>query len=444
MKNGPVAFIFETRIDYLNLYCLNLKVYVNAQFIVFQTFEDVLNALKNNSPDLMLIGLEDQDDPQDKMDRLDLVIGKKSSPPLSFVVGESKKRHKNFSIYDQTVPVKDVVSSIAKKMGITAKYMSELDLGEYYPIASRYILPGWQATKDIFVKNNKNEMELAIKEGQMFTGDFLKKLGDDGEIFCLSSKRLDVINSFISNIKSQLESKNLSVKERSIQTNFAFEMVSESVGQIGLPGTIIQLAKSTIKSIDSVAKSSPSIKKLYDEFLKDTNSIRFKKSVITTYLGQFMLADQTWNNPNITLQWSYLCFFHDILLTRDEYLFYSNDNEVKKSNLSDKEKELVLAHAQMAAQLLAQVKEAPVGIDMLVKQHHGSKMGNSLSETSLSISPLCVIFILVEKYALFLLSDDEKIKDQTDALIFVDELEKKYPYPNFKKMLPLLRTIPFK
>jgi hypothetical protein len=71
-------------------------------------------------------------------------------------------------------------------------------------------------------------------------------------------------------------------------------------------------------------------------------------------------------------------------------------------------------------------------------------MGNSLSEISMTISPLCIIFILVENYVHFLLSENERIKKPDEILSLVESLFKKYPYPNYKKMIPLLRSIPLR
>jgi len=438
-----MTFIFEPRIDFLNLYALNLSVYTNAQVIAYQKFDDLLSAFKQMNADVIIANLSQDDQFQDNLDRLDLLLKKKMHPPMCFIFGESKKIYNDIQIFDQNIPVKNLVVSLAKKKGITAKYMSELDLGEYYPIPARFLLPGWQATKPIFILSANKQFKLSLKEGDIFTAKILKDMGEEGEFYCLSKDRLDVINAFIGQIKTKLEDPTLTLKEKTIENQIAFNMISESVASIGLPETTLQLAKTSIKSMGLVARSTPSIKKLYNDFLNDLNSLRYKKSIITTHLGQFLLKDQSWNNPNVTMQWSYLCFFHDIYLTQDEFTFYRNDKDVLDSDLSPKEKETIINHAQMAAILLSQVKDAPVGIDMLLKQHHGSKMGNSLSDTSLSISPLCVLFILVEEYAQFLLSNAERIKTEAESLLFIDELDTKYTAPNFKKMVALLRTIPF-
>lgn len=444
MKKDPVVIIYEPRVDYLNLYCLNLQVYVNANYVVCNKFEDALGEIKKKNPDLVIISLIDADKVNEKLIKLNQTLKDRFIKPICFVQVKTTEKFSEFNTYDSDVTVKEIVSTVAKKMGITAKYMAEMDVGEYYPIPLKYILPGWQATQTFYKKNSAGNHVVALPRNQVFTKEFIDGIGITEDVFCKSSFRLEVINSFTTSIQSILESNNLAVEDRFEQTEIAFEMISQSMSNIGLPETTMQLAKTTIRSMEKIVAQVPSLTKLYKMLLEDNRSLRFKHSIVASYIGQFVLKDQSWNNPNITQQWSYLCFFHDIVLDKDEMTLFEYDDDVKKSNLSDKEKLVVLNHAQMSAKVVSQAKEIPMGIDVLIKQHHGSKMGNSLSEISMSISPLCIIFILVENYVNYILSENEREKKPEEIISFIDSLFKKYPYPNYKKMIPLLRTIPLK
>jgi hypothetical protein len=444
MKKDPIVIIYEPRVDYLNLYCLNLAVYVNAKYIVCSKFDETIGEIKKQNPDLVLIGLTEADKVSEKLLKINGTIKDKFVKPICFVQAKSTEKFKEITLYDADVSVKEVVSTVAKKMGITAKYMAEQNVGEFYPIPLKYILPGWQATQTFYKKNASEEMSVALPKGQIFTKDIIDLLGVENDVYCKSSYRLEVVNSFTSNIKTMLESETMPVEERFQQTEIAFEMVSQSISNIGLPETTMQLAKTTIRSMEKIVGQVNSLSKLYKLLLNDNQSLRFKHSLIASYLGQFVLKDQSWNNPNIIQQWSYLCFFHDIVFDRDELILYEYDDDVKKAKISDKDKAIILNHAQMSAKVVSQAKEIPLGVDVLIKQHHGSKMGNSLSEISMSISPLCIIFILVENYVHFILSNNESVKKPEEIITFIDTLFKKYPYPNYKKMIPLLRTIPLK
>lgn len=46
MKKEPVVVVYEPRIDYLNLYCLNMQVYLNANYVVCNRYEELLAEVK--------------------------------------------------------------------------------------------------------------------------------------------------------------------------------------------------------------------------------------------------------------------------------------------------------------------------------------------------------------------------------------------------------------
>ena len=449
MLKEPLVIIYESRLDYLNLYCLNLQVYVSAKFVICNRFDELVDMIKKENPDLIFISLVSEDKVLEKIQKINNAVKDKFSKPICYIQIKSKKNivkddYKELTISDIDVSVKDIVSTVAKKMKITAKYMSELNVGEYYPINLKYILPGWQATQPFYTKQQDGTFKVILAKGQYFKKELIDTLGLTTNVYCKSDFRLEVINSFTSSIKSILEQENLEVGERYEQTEIAFNMISQSVATIGLPETTLNLAKSTIRSMEKLITQIPSLSKLYRMFLEENTSMRFKHSMLASYMGQYVLKDQSWNNHSITQQWSYLCFFHDIILDQDSYLLFEYDDDVKKSQLTEKEKSIVLNHAQMASKMISQMKEIPIGIDVLIKQHHGSKMGNSLSEISMTISPLCIIFILIENYVHFFLSNNESVKKPEEIATFIDSLFKKYPYPNYKKMIPLLRTIPIR
>ncbi|MBY0416081.1 MAG: hypothetical protein K2Q18_18055, partial [Bdellovibrionales bacterium] len=237
---------------------------------------------------------------------------------------------------------------------------------------------------------------------------------------------------------------NLPIEERFDQTEIAFELITEAVGIIDLPPEIINLSRATIRSMEKIIVQIPELAALYRSFVAQNSSRRFKHSLLMIYLGQFVIQKQSWNTPHITQQWTYLCFFHDIALDRDEFLDFEYDEDVMNSALSSTEKHLIINHAQITAKLLGDIRDLPVGLDVLVKQHHGSKMGNSLTGISMSISPICIIFIMLENYVNFLLVNNEAPKTSKEITNFIEELFVKYPFPNYKRFIPFLRLIPIK
>ena len=162
------------------------------------------------------------------------------------------------------------------------------------------------------------------------------------------------------------------------------------------------------------------------------------------FIGHHLLPHIPWASKQHEESWTHLCFFHDIMLTKDEWIFIDHEFDLEKHKLNNGEKTIILNHARLAARVVSQIKELPIGIDTLIKQHHGSKMGDGLGKMSMSISPLAILFVIVENYTHFLLTEPEKAKTPEGHHDFIESLFRKYPFPNYKKIIPYLRSIPLK
>lgn len=444
MNREPIVILFEPRINYLNLYRLNLQVYVEARFIICRKFDDLVYEIKSNDADLILMNLAKEEKRDDKLKKINSMLQAKVEKPICYAHASSVISYSELRISDADITVKELVSSVAKKVSITPKHMAQLPVGEYYPFSLKFIMPGWVAAHAFYKKKKDNTYEIILEKGLAFSQKFIDELGRDNEIFCKSNYRLEVINSFTASVQSILEQPDLSIQQRFEQTDIAFELISKAVAAVELPKEIINLSRTTIRSMERIVAQIPDLRKLYRAFIEQNSSLRFKHSLLMIYLGQFLIQKQTWNTPNITEQWTYLCFFHDIALDKDEYLAFNNDDDVKTSKFTAHEKNLILNHAQISAKLLENIRDIPVGVDTLIRQHHGTKMGNSLSGLSMSISPISIIFIMLENYVDFLLSKNESVKSPRELTGFIEELFSKYPYTTYRRIIPLLHTIPIK
>lgn len=444
MNREPVVILFEPRINYLNLYRLNLQVYVAARFIICRKFEDLVYEIKSNEADLILMNLIKEDKTDDKLRKINSMLQAKVIRPVCYAQAMTVMNYSELRVSDADVTVKEILKSVARKAAITSKQMASLPVGEYYSISLRYVMPGWAASQAFYKKKKDNSYAVILDKGSVFTQKFIDELGPDTDIYCKAAHRLEVINSFTASIQSILEQPNLAIQDRFEQTDIAFEHITRAVSAVELPAEIINLSRTTIRSMEKILVQIPDLGKLYRAFIEQNSSMRFKHSLLMIYLGQYIIQKQSWNTPTITQQWTYLCFFHDIALDKDEYLDFELDDDVKASNFSANEKNLIINHAQISAKLVENVRDIPVGLDVLIKQHHGSKMGNSLSGMSMSISPICIIFIMLENYVHFLLSDNESVKSSIEITSFIEGLFNKYPYLNYKRFIPLLNTIPIK
>lgn len=437
----PSVFLVDPRIDFRNIYALNLIVYINADVLVFETIDALITGIKTTKPDVVYMNINPKD--EDKLFNYSLEFKQAPKKPITIVQTKNKKEaSEDFIFHDSDILVKDFVQLIARNLGITAKYMAEIDFGHYFPLPVSLILPGWQMTQSVFLKSASGVMTPFLEANEFLKNKDLEKIKNADYIYCKSNYRLEVVNSFTSKMKSLLDSKTLTPAERMNNTETAFEMISTAIGNIGLPDTTRDLVKSTVSSMETLIVAAPTLSKFYQLIQENSQSLRYKKALICCHIGQFLLSKETWSSRKHVEQWTYLCFFHDIFLEEDSWIFYDTDEAVNKSELPARSKSLILNHARMSAQIISQTKELPVGIDVLVKQHHGTKMGDSISKMTMSISQTSIYFLLVEEYVKFFLKDNESKKAPKEIDDFIESLFKKYPFPNYKKFIPVLRSIP--
>jgi hypothetical protein len=427
--------------DFQNIYCLNLLVYINAKLVVLQDFKMLLAELEKTDPDGVFISISDDIKKLDPLMRLRSLTKDKAKKPIMIVQGIKESPYEEIIAFSREVEVKELVQTFAKKFGITSAFMASQKMDQHYPLPAKYILPGWQAIYPVLIKDEQGKLISLLKEKEFFTKVLLDKIKTQ-DIYVQADLRLEFVNMFTKGLGDLLSSKTLSDDQRVEQTDLAFNMISQSFTTVGLPETSMVLAKKSIESMESLIDSVKSLKGLYDILTKNKATYRFKHSILSCHLGLFILQKQPWANKNHLAQWTYLCYFHDLSLTTDEQAKVHEESEYQTSKIfSPDEKMLIKNHAQMASKILSQIKELPMGLDVLVKQHHGAKMGDSL-KVSMSVSVMSILFILVEGYTQFILSGNEVKKTPDMINKFIEGMFKKYPYPNYRKMIPLLRDIP--
>lgn len=439
----PKILLYDPRVDFQNTYCLNLLVYTNADLKIFPKLDKLFQFLWEEEADGVFIHIPKEEKKiEDILFNLYAPIKKKEKKPVVLIQGISNSPYEELLPFERDIPVKDLVQTFAKKAGITAQYMAKLNVGDYFEIPTKYLLAGWQVVKPVYYYDKENQLRPLLKEGEFFTPELLEMLKNTN-ILVKSPYRLELINSFTSKLKEKLDQE-MPVKERVSLTDTAYQMISSTMQSLELPETSLQLARSAIGSMEKIVNSNRTLSELYKVITDDKTSMRFKHTIVSMFIGHHLLPQIPWASKQHEESWSHLCFFHDIMLTKDEWIFIDHEFDLEKLNLDAKDKAIVLNHARLAARVVSQAKELPVGIDTLIKQHHGSKMGDGLGKMSMSISPLAILFVIVENYTHFLLTEPAKAKTSEGNHDFIESLFKKFPFPNYKKTIPYLRNIPFK
>jgi hypothetical protein len=112
--------------------------------------------------------------------------------------------------------------------------------------------------------------------------------------------------------------------------------------------------------------------------------------------------------------------------------------------LTDKEKETVLNHARLAAEVIVTYKRAPIGADLLIKQHHGITNGIGFAlDFKDDISPLSKIVLISEAVVEEFMKERDVNPDYVlDMKKVIEMLNDKFKKTTYKKIIETLENFP--
>ena len=142
-----------------------------------------------------------------------------------------------------------------------------------------------------------------------------------------------------------------------------------------------------------------------------------------------------WGNEDQKKKINFVCFFHDIVLETDEQAMIYTEQDLKNSDLTDKEKQLVSKHAQLAAELIHKFPNSPMGSDVIIRQHHGVNHGIGFAESfTANLSPMTIVFILAENFVDTLIQKDGDFDMQEK----IREMRDRFSTQRFQKIIDIL------
>ncbi|MDB9786497.1 hypothetical protein OAB57_00180 [Bacteriovoracaceae bacterium] len=439
-KNLKIVLL-EHRPDYTALYGLNLNIYLGLEVVVCNTIKNVLVEIKSSETHLVFI--DNSAYSKDVGFELNEIFLHDNYKIPIFILGDTATNPSEVEIFDQKIELKFVLQRIADSLGVTARKMADKIVPKYFPLPIHFIVPGWECAADIYVENNQ-DYEIIFKQDSFFSFEILEKLEFEGQknLFVEAEKRLRFVNCLTGQIIAKLDDPNLSVEDRTKTTATAFQMVTNQARKIGISETTLELSKKCMESMMLLVEMETGLQGVIDRLMKQTSSYFYKRSQLICFIGIHIIKKMPWGMKEHYEKYTFMAFFHDISLTTEKQVKLTSDEDIDKSDLTEKEKTLVRSHALVSAKMVSKIKKMPFDITSLIKQHHGSKSGSSISDISLNISPLAIVFIFAEEWTRLIL-DNEDSSYRVDKNKAIAHLSIKWNYPAYRKVIPILYTLDF-
>lgn len=431
-----LTLLVESNPRIIDIYLLNLSTYVGLDIMVVSTVNDALQVLDKQPFKLIIsrASLEQKNLAEliaEKMGQLQLSI------PL-FVIGHGVYPKLATGVLGGSLDLKGVVKGAAQALGITAQQMAQKKVDDFFPIHSRYIQQINLPPTDLFEKSAEGQFHVIAPADQKLDHSLLPK---DTFFYVPKLERLQIVNLVTSELISQLDDKDLNPDEVIQAGASNMELLSKKLMSIGITEETIQLAKKSMGSLAQNVKKNKELGKLLKRMLSNQAGYLFRHTQVVTYVSMHLVKNIDWGTPEQEEKINFICFFHDIALENDIQAKIKNKEELRKSTLDTREKNLVDKHAQLAAELVHKYPHAPMGADQIIRQHHGMLNGIGFSANfGANLSPMAIVFVVAEEYTRIII---ERENGPYDAKEMVKHLKATFPTSRFQKMIEIVEKITF-
>lgn len=438
------VILIEENENLRDLLAINLKTYVGSEVIPRSSANEAIDLL-NILPNVDLIITQEKVGDEHTANILLQYIRENHSEVSIIVNG-------NFDHVDEEklIVIKDekdwekIISTSAKVLGVSIDSLEQRVLPEFVPVEIRYFLPLDSSCCDVFIRIKKTATEYQfikrIHAGDNYSRQLVDKYIDQGLVYFYIPKEFHQnFTNFISDHLSQkLEENNFKNIESKIEViSQSYDIALKEIKSLGFNSATIQLTDSIVKGMISASKDLPEVNNVLHKVINSKSGYLYQHGHMTSIVANEIAKNLCIDHELVTLRLAYASFFKDIAFVDNEDLAkISTFQDLELSSISEEDWELVFNHALEGALLIRKHPEAPIDVDTIIKNHHGTTNGKGFSTNNIEKLPQeSKIFIIACEFVRKLLEFKEKGGKPHPI---VDELYKTYSSPDMIRIIKAL------
>ncbi|MBC7714459.1 MAG: hypothetical protein H7177_14030 [Rhizobacter sp.] len=434
------------------LYVMNLEVYLATSIELVATTEAAI-AIHKHKKDFDLIISLDTINKKDAFKELnEYRSGYGVKTPLIKVGHDSDTEidAKTFTVSSR-YNIQSLLKRSASILGVTAKQMAEMQMSAYYPISITPMEGLTKAPCNIYSENNGSHKLIAASTESLEESLKTVKASGAEKIFVKSTDRLVVVNNvsllLIERITLALknsEGASTDKKVEMLNDGFEFAMANLFTSE-EIKAEMVSIASASAKVMGDVVKDNAQLKGLLASMMNNKSGYIFTHSMIASYVANHIIKNVTWGGDGQTDKINFVLFFHDIYMA-PLYMKYPQlkfEKALLESKLlNEKEKDIVMNHAKLAAELVVTYKRCPMGADVLIKHHHGMKKGSGFANKyPEDLSPLSKVLLIAEGFVeQFIMMTDAK--QRPEMKLIIPKLVEEFVSPSYVKIIQTLVNMP--
>lgn len=436
------ALIFQKRDEFCDVLAQNLYYELQLVLICLEDLSELAKWLQEGkSADLIIC--ENDKIPAAKITK----YFEKSQPSLIFHIYSDEAldvTSKDIFVYPAShFQLETIIKNACTLTHLVATKNKE-SVPDYVPYSIQYFYNIKSFISDIYIMLKKRDQVQFVKRinaHDPIDRETLQKYQDSGleHLYIKKEYRFHFVNLAVDEAIEELKSPT----EKSLfsAADETFQLSGEMLLSTGINENTIKLTKASIVSMKQTLKNLDTIAPLLERLLKEKLSYAYKRVHLTAMFCVEILKRIDWfakdQQPIMIEQIVFSVFLHDILLTDEKLLKIHSKLDLYEAQLSEKEKNIVLNHANLASTLVQKYPKSPAYVDVIIKQHHGTTNGVGFSENhSTSILKQAMIIIVVEKFVMKVL--DYK-KEQSRLSEILEDLDREFSLPSYAKVMSCLK-----
>jgi hypothetical protein len=438
-----IILIVDNKSKTAQLYSAGLEAYVGAEVVEIQNIEEATEYIFHHAPNIVITRSPIQE--RDIGYKFHVLIKEKQLESNLIVIGKTKLTQYDATLFNEDVEVKEVIRACAKILGVTAKEMAEKDVGNYYPFKLSLILPKMTLPCTVYRRKNLNGKEEYVEflgREQKLHSEVLSILIKEGDesIFVEAGDRLKFVNALTCYLSEMLADDNLSLEDSLLFANHGYKLIRESARKMMMTPDVIQMTENNINIMNSIVNRIPKLKEILALTTKDVN-VMFRHSLLISFVATHIIGKMDWGNQEQKVKITFVAFFHDISLNNDKHFLIHTNEELESLNLSKEEKLNIERHALSAAKMLTKYySNLPLGVETIIKQHHGARDGIGFNQAPMSISPLALVFMVAEEWVKEILNAEQLNKSMSGQEILA-KLKPKFKAMAFQNIIKALEDL---
>ncbi len=438
------AILIESNQVMHELLAINLKNYVGLEIIPRKDASEAIGLL-DILPDIELIVTRFKIGMEETTLKIIEYIEKNQLEIGLIIIGEP-----NLDLSEKAVVIKDdkdweeVIKSAARILGITTGVLPNTVLPDYIPIPTNYFLPLTKSCCDVYIRIKKGPEDFQfikrIHANDNFTREEIQKYVDQGlKSFYIPKKYRDYFTNFVTN---QLV---YQLKQQVYENEVNYELLSESyevaineIMEMGFTSSTIELTETLIETMFKTFEKSKGVSSFIAEIINAKSNYMYQHCHLTSVVSNQILNSLDLDVRNKYEKLTYAAFFHDMSLSKNDNLAkVRNNKEIKRVTNKQSEIDQIHEHALKSAEIIRSHPDAPVGVDQIIREHHGSLDGRGFnSDESSKLNPLSRVLIIAEDFVSRLLKYAHDKKSGARPLL--KELNEDYAEPEMKKVIQAL------